>query len=149
MTVLLLLAILITLLGGGVFVGYALLVLVSIWIIVFVVLHISTSGEDSNRVLLTSKKARIKQLERAIAKKRDLGYDAKELVLELDTLRGSAPSEFKPNKNNAYKVSFGEGFLDVFAFGSVYEKRRLRRAIRHKKSLGYDTSELEERLRKL
>ena len=149
MTVLLLLAILITLLGGGVIVGYALLVLATIWIIVSVALYFSTSGENSDGSLLTPKKTRIKQLERAIAKKRDLGYEAEELVHELDDLRGGTPSEFKPIKNNAYKVSFGEGFLDAFTFGSVYEKRRLRRAIRHKKSLGYDTSELEERLRKL
>ena len=56
MTVLLLLAILITLLGGGVIVGYALLVLATIWIIVAIALYFSTSGENSDGALLTPKK---------------------------------------------------------------------------------------------
>ena len=149
MTALLLFAILITLLGGWLYVGYAVLALVAIWVVILIVLYISTIGDDSDSYLSPSRKVRIKQLERAIARKQGLGYETKELEFELDALRTPTPSNSKPNKSTAYQVSFGEGFLDAFTFGSAYEKRRLRRAIRHKKSLGYDTSELEERLRKL
>ena len=149
MTPLLLFAILITLLGGWLYVGYAVLALVAIWIVILIILYISTFGEGSDSYRSPSRKVKIKQLERAIARKQGLGYDTKELELELDALRTPTPSNSKTNKSNAYEVSFGEGFLDAFTFGSAYEKRRLRRAIRHKKSLGYDTSELEERLKKL
>ena len=149
MTALLLFAILVTLLGGWLYVGYAALALGAIWIVVLTILCISTLGERVNNYLSPLRKVRIKQLERAIARKQGLGYETKELELELDALRTPNPSNSKPNKSTDYQVSFGEGFLDAFTFGSAYEKRRLRRAIRHKKSLGYDTSELEERLRKL